>query len=490
VNLGTETAKPGEPSSDVDLDKLFSEIDAESSSVDLGASQPAAEAGAPADLDMESSSVDLGAPPPKTAESGAGLGPAKPVYLDENVQFTAYHPKAIRPAQWYALLAFAHLSERRPDAPADEPDPVEEVRRQAESILGEKVKDYEALKQHSRHAVPSEGQVTFVPEVAGVEFNPPRVSFLWQESVHRAEFRLRASRELNGKTARGQLTVFLGSIILADIPLALRVDGAHKDAPKPPPQTSSARPYRKIFASYSHADTAIVQQFERLARTMGDEYLRDWVHLRSGEEWDERLLQLIEEADVFQLFWSWQAMRSPYVRREWMHALSLKRPHFVRPTYWEEPLPELPKQNLPPDELRRLHFQRIDVAAKTGAEEKAGAEEVADIALEEDDAASEAAVPAFAKEVADIALEEEAGFESLAPSKRKRPRAALDDEDVEEEMAAVESGRRRTASKGRRGRSSGKGVPLLVWVLLAVGVLLGALFLIPATRNALLNLFR
>jgi hypothetical protein len=31
-------------------------------------------------------------------------------------------------------------------------------------------------------------------------------------------------------------------------------------------------------------------------------------------------------------------MRSPHVLREWEYAESLARPHFIRPTYWEEPL--------------------------------------------------------------------------------------------------------------------------------------------------------
>jgi hypothetical protein len=81
--------------------------------------------------------------------------------------------------------------------------------------------------------------------------------------------------------------------------------------------------------------------------------------LRAGEVWDERLMQMIEEADVFQLFWSRHAMESPYVHREYEHALSLNRPNFVRPTYWEDPLPSDPARNLPPEILLRLHFQRI-----------------------------------------------------------------------------------------------------------------------------------
>jgi hypothetical protein len=57
--------------------------------------------------------------------SSTGAAPA----ADENVQFTVYRPRAVLPEQWYPLLAFAHLTNKRPGAGPDEPDPVKEVQR-------------------------------------------------------------------------------------------------------------------------------------------------------------------------------------------------------------------------------------------------------------------------------------------------------------------------------------------------------------------------
>ena len=180
-------------------------------------------------------------------------------------------------------------------------------------------------------------------------FNPERRIFRWQEDVHREEFRLRADPDLDGRTARGRLRVYLGMIILAEVDLALRVDATAPPAtvPSPPAPPDQARPYRKIFASYSHADIEVVRQFELMAQALGDDYLRDLARLRAGADWDEALLRLIDEADVFQLFWSYNSMRSPHVRREWEYAESLARPHFIRPTYWEEPLPSSEHPPLP-----------------------------------------------------------------------------------------------------------------------------------------------
>jgi serine/threonine-protein kinase len=278
---------------------------------------------------------------------------AQPLALDENVQFTVYRPRAIAPVRWYSLLAFAHLAERRPGE-LDAPDPIDEVRHQAEAVLGERAAAYQSTTQDSGAAIPAEGELVFVVEIPGVEVNPPRRSFLWTEPVHREEFRIRAGAQLVGTTTRGRLTVFLGCIVIAELPLAVRVDAAPATTAV---EHTQVRTYRKIFASYSHRDRAIVQQFERYASALGDEYLRDSIHLRSGEVWSDRLLRMIEQADAFQLFWSHNSMHSIYVRQEYEHALSLHRPSFVRPTYWEEPMPMA--EGLPPEALLRLHFQKL-----------------------------------------------------------------------------------------------------------------------------------
>jgi hypothetical protein len=284
--------------------------------------------------------------------------------LDDNVQFTVYRPRVIRPEEWYPILAFAHLTERRPEEGPPAPDPVEQVRSEAARILGPQSAIYQDVRQDSSGPVPQEGELVFALVLPGMDVNPPRRSFRWQEQVHREEFRVRAPAELDGRTVRGHLSVFLGGIVLADVPLGLRVAVSAPGEPREAPaDADSARPYRRIFASYSHKDWPVVEQHRRFAQALGDQYLIDCSHLRSGEVWSAALGQLIRDADVFQLFWSSNSMTSPFVRQEWEYALELNRPHFIRPTYWEEPLPSVPEHDLPPEALRRLHFQHIALPA-------------------------------------------------------------------------------------------------------------------------------
>ena len=210
--------------------------------------------------------VQFTGPAPKPPPTRHGR---KDRFLDENVQFTVYRPKSVQPAGWYPMLVFAHLAERRPDAPKAEADPIEQVRAQARQVLGARAKEFRDTSVDSRQAVPREGEITLLPDVPGVEFNPERRIFRWIEDVHREEFRLRASPGLDGMVARGRLSAYLGAILLAEVDLVIRVDSTHRTtASDESHETASARPYRKIFASYSHKDVAIVRQYETLVQSV------------------------------------------------------------------------------------------------------------------------------------------------------------------------------------------------------------------------------
>jgi hypothetical protein len=346
------------------MEDLSTAISADLRNVSTGAlDEPDPAQTRPPSLPVRPSEILLQGEPPAEPVPGpvTELGPKPPMI--ENLQFTVYRPKAVKPEEWYPLLAFAHLGDRPEGSDPNDPDPIEEVGRQAEALLGQRVRDFKSSTNDSRLAVPPESELTFVPVMKGVTFNPPRRSFLFVESVQREEFRLRARREVEGQTARRTLSVYLGSIILADIPLSVSVQSSAPGVETAGSrQKSSARPYRKILASYSHRDLPVVEELKRYARTLGDRYIRDWIDLRAGEIWDNRLYELIEEADVFQLFWSTNSMQSQFVEHEWRHALSLRRSNFVRPTYWEDPFPRDPQRNLPPEELAQLHFHCLEPA--------------------------------------------------------------------------------------------------------------------------------
>src|SRR6185503_8852242 len=112
--------------------------------------------------------------------------------------------------------------------------------------------------------------------------------------------------------------------------------------------------FHRIFASYAREDVEVVKSVESILSVMGTvEFRWDLRILRAGEQWEEKLLKEIVEADSFQLFWSEYAKASKNVRNEWTYALKLNRDHFIRPVYWKDPIPK------PPRQLSRIHFSKI-----------------------------------------------------------------------------------------------------------------------------------
>lgn len=286
----------------------------------------------------------------------AGDSPGR--LADDDVRFTVYRPRALSPGAWATLLVFAHktsLVEREGQAPVD---PVEQVESMARAHYGGAPPP--PVAADARGAVFRGARLRIVPDLPGIQCNPEDAEFDWWEPVHQAVFRLLAEPGLAGSVVRGAVRVWCGPLLIAEVSLAVSVTAGGSAAQAPGPLVAdSASRYRKIFPSYSRDDQAIVEGFAEAVRALGDQYLQDVLALRGGEHWEARLLELIEEADVFQLFWSSNSMRSRHCQDEWEHALSLRRPSFVRPLYWEHPLPSDPVRGLPSAALRELHFVRV-----------------------------------------------------------------------------------------------------------------------------------
>jgi len=98
----------------------------------------------------------------------------------------------------------------------------------------------------------------------------------------------------------------------------------------------------------------------RLAQlAIGNNIFMDTYDLPPGVDWKAYLADAIDKADVFQLFWSKHSAKSPNVHAEWEYALMYKCPGtkgvgFIRPVYWEKPIPAVP-----PSELSHLNFRYV-----------------------------------------------------------------------------------------------------------------------------------
>jgi hypothetical protein len=191
--------------------------------------------------------------------------------------------------------------------------------------------------------------VRVTPALDGFEFNPAFHLIQLYEPWHRLDFRLRAGHDRLGRSTNGTISVSIDGAAVASISISIYVDA---NAARVNAVQQTAVPIGSIFCSYSHEDEKVVQKVERVCRALGIDYLRDRVSLKSGQQWHEMLLTMIEQADVFQLFWSNNAAKSDYVDKEWRHAHILGREveQFIRPVFWQKPIAPVPI------ELASLHF--------------------------------------------------------------------------------------------------------------------------------------
>lgn len=258
-----------------------------------------------------------------------------------HVCFTASHPKETKPGIWYTLFAYVHTRDMQAVVETD-------AKQRSEATYGRQT-------AKATHNIRRGAEIIVSPELPGCRFNPKSARLLWLEDWHRIEFRLQAQPDLAGcelgKAVNGRIAFYVESVLVGEVPIWTCIsDEADTTTADTPASTASAAAYEAIFVSYAHEDSDVVDRLSRAYKVLGMRFLRDVETLRSGEEWNRVLASMIENADIFQLYWSHAAKRSRYVGAEWRHALKQEKRQFIRPVYWQLPMPR------PPRALANLHF--------------------------------------------------------------------------------------------------------------------------------------
>jgi hypothetical protein len=264
----------------------------------------------------------------------------------EHLQFTAFHPRVVQIGTWSTLLVYAYIDSAIQAIHAD----AAKFKDELGTFPG--VVDAWASRPLTRAT-----QITIVPTCLGITFNPERISFTWLEDWHPAKFRFQADRRWTESIGNGEITIYGGPLIIASLKISLRF----VEQNLPPAAEGnrnmaevSAYLYKRIFTSYSHADTPVVLACRNAYKALGLNPIIDIDNLRSGQVWNAELMRMIDTSDLFQLFWSERSAQSQYVRQEWQYALQhYKGEGFIRPVYWEKPLVS------PPADLSHLHFEYL-----------------------------------------------------------------------------------------------------------------------------------
>lgn len=275
-----------------------------------------------------------------TSVSAAG-GLAAVIAIPEGTSFTAIYPKECKIETWHTLLVYAHLL-----------SVVQDVRQDAQRFK-DQFPTRKETNSSSFTKIIRGTELTIVPSCDGLVFNPERVVLKWLEDYHRADFRFRADKSLANDAARGQIAIYAGPIIVGTLRLAMLLNEADSQVPVENEEHSSMYHKEDIFVSYSHKDSNVVLACQKAYKALGFNVFIDIDTLRAGQVWNEELMKMIDNATIFQLFWSQNSSKSQYCQQEWQHALKWNKEGFIRPVYWEFPMPE------PPEELSRYHFDYI-----------------------------------------------------------------------------------------------------------------------------------
>ncbi|GEM_PF-1860453 len=273
-------------------------------------------------------------------DTAASTPPAAP----EPVQFSSFYSKDVKPKTWYPVKAYVFRESAQDQIEAD-----------AHKQFGGVLTNVRNVLRAARTVIQQGAEVTATPSIPGFQFDPVRVTVAFTEQWHKFDFKMRAMTADPDDSHKGAITFTVEGLIVAEVPLSVYVSDTAPDPVEAKLDGGAQvahKPYAAVFCSYSRKDEPIVKRVEKAIKTLGFDYWRDLTTLRPGEDWDDRLLALIEQADIFQLFWSSNSATSNAVRKEWAHALKVgtNRANFIRPVFWEQPMPA------PPQELGHINF--------------------------------------------------------------------------------------------------------------------------------------
>jgi len=154
----------------------------------------------------------------------------------------------------------------------------------------------------------------------------------------------------------GKVIISQSSIPVGHIRFKLKVIGRKEEDPpeKTPKPVGEAKRYKYAFLSYAPEEHSEVLRSVLMLSSMKVSFSQESLRLNPQERWKRKLYLEIDKADVFFLFWSTDAYKSEWVKREVIYALRKKQGNDENPP---EIIPVI-KESAPaaPKELKYLHF--------------------------------------------------------------------------------------------------------------------------------------
>jgi actin-like ATPase involved in cell morphogenesis len=251
------------------------------------------------------------------------------------VHFSATSPPSVEPGASFVMDVWAHLEQQRAAV----------VQRAKEAAVGRIL-----VKSKGPVAVAGGAVLQVHLAIDGMTIAEPEDTITWQGEIGNATFAVSVPEEAPPGNRPGQATVYLNGLRIARLCFGLQVGRPVRFWELLP---TAAQQHCRAFASYASEDrSAVMARIQGMQKANPRlEVFVDVLSLRSGQDWQQTLWQVIPRNDVFYLFWSASAQRSRWVEMEWRCALQTRGLDFIDPV----PLVS-PEEVPPPPELARKHF--------------------------------------------------------------------------------------------------------------------------------------
>ena len=256
------------------------------------------------------------------------------------VRFSAIAPATVKPGSSFVIELWAHLEEL-----ADQV-----ATRAREARAGQPIH----ISSRGPLRVPQASDIRARLSVPTFNMAGDEDTIVWTGTIGNATFPVLVPRDSKAGTHVAEFLIFVGALQAARLHLEIEVAPAASTGDCVPAQRRLLeRRVEKAFASYASEDRSeVLARVQGIVKALpGIDIFIDLVSLRAGEHWEKRIAEEILTRDVFYLFWSIAASRSPWVDKEWRTALMLRGIDYIDPV----PL-QLPALAPPPPELSDLHF--------------------------------------------------------------------------------------------------------------------------------------
>jgi hypothetical protein len=259
----------------------------------------------------------------------------------EQVECTVFAPPSAAPGTSILVQAFVHRPEQAEDARAIALELDTDARRRT----------FRSLESPVSHL----SRLEFELRIPGLEIDDPVVSLIWRGRTEAVQFGVRIPQDASRGTVIGTLEISLDAAPVGQLKFKLTVDRT-ATAERSEPQGELARRYTAAFISYASKDRDKVLERVQLLSAVGVRYFQDVLSIEPGDRWAKKLELGIDECDLFLLFWSQEAKRSEWVRREVQYALARRGGNELAPPEIRPVILEGPPIVEPWEELADLHF--------------------------------------------------------------------------------------------------------------------------------------